>query len=46
MFFGGQIVFPEETFFTRLLHNYIVFAIQRRLYTRGVPFMILPIRVV
>ncbi len=43
--FGGQLVFPEETFFTRLLHNYIVFAIQRRLYTHGVAFMILPIRV-
>ena len=45
VFFGGQLVFPEETAFTRLLHNYIVFAVQRRLYSRGVPFMILPIRV-
>jgi amino acid transporter len=43
--FGGQLVFPEETFFTKLLHNYIVFAIQRRLYTRGVAFMIVPIRI-
>ncbi len=45
VFFGGQIVFPEDSFFTRLLHNYIVFSVQRRLYSRGVPFMILPIRV-
>jgi hypothetical protein len=45
IFFGGQLVFPEETVFTRWLHNYIVFATQRKLYSRGIPFMILPIRV-
>jgi amino acid transporter len=43
--FAGQLVFPEETSFTRLLHNYVVFAVQRRLYSRGIPFVILPIRV-
>ena len=45
VFFGGQIVFPEERFFSRWLHNYVVFAMQRRFYHRGVPFIILPIRV-
>ncbi len=45
VFFGGQIVFPEETFMTRFLHNYIVFAIQRKFYHRGLPFIIMPIRV-
>lgn len=45
VFFGGQIVFPEETWLSRLLHNYIVFTVQRQLYTRGIPFVILPIRV-
>ena len=45
VFFGGQLVFPEDTLFTRLLHNYIVFAVQRRLYSRGITFIILPIRV-
>ncbi|SYZ73662.1 conserved membrane hypothetical protein [Candidatus Zixiibacteriota bacterium] len=44
VFFGGQIVFPEEKFFTRWLHNYVVFAVQRRFYHRGIPFIILPIR--
>jgi len=44
VFFGGQITFGEETFLSRMLHNYIVFAVQRRLYSRGVPFVILPIR--
>jgi amino acid transporter len=45
VFFGGQIVFPEETIVTRFLHNYIVFAIQRKFYHRGLPFIIMPIRV-
>jgi len=45
VFFGGQLVFPNETFFTRLLHNHIVFSVQRRLYHQGYPFVILPIRV-
>ena len=45
VFFGGQLVFPEDTFLSRWLHNYIVFAIQRRYYHQGVPFVILPIRV-
>ena len=45
IFFGGQLVFAEETFMTRFLHNYTVFSIQRSLYQKGIPFMILPIRV-
>jgi len=45
IFFGGQLVFPEDTFFTRLLHNNIVFAVQRKFYHNGIPFVILPIRV-
>lgn len=44
IFFGGQLVFPNETFFTRLLHNHIVFAVQRQLYRQGVAFVIMPIR--
>jgi amino acid transporter len=45
IFFAGQLVFPEDTFFTRWLHNYSAFAIQRRFYQRGIPIVILPIRV-
>jgi amino acid transporter len=44
VFFGGQLVFPEETVVTRWLHNYITFALQRRFYREGTPFMIMPIR--
>jgi hypothetical protein len=45
IFFAGQLVFEHESFFTRLLHNNIVFAIQRRLYSREAPFVVLPFRV-
>ena len=45
IFFAGQLVFPEDAFFTRWLHNYSAFAIQRRFYLMGIPIVILPIRV-
>ncbi len=45
VFFGGQLVFPEESFMSRWLHNYIVFSVQRKFYRQGIPFVILPIRV-
>jgi amino acid transporter len=45
IFFGGQLVFPEDSFYSRLHHNYLVFTLQRRLYHQGLPFVILPIRV-
>jgi len=45
IFFGGQLVFRQETFLTRLLHNYTVFALQRRFYQHGLPLLILPIRI-
>ena len=45
IFFGGQLVFARDTFATRFLHNYAVFAIQRRFYQQGLPLLILPIRV-
>lgn len=45
IFFGGQLVFPEDTIVTRFLHNNIVFSMQRRFYNQGIPFVILPVRV-
>ena len=45
IFFSGQLVFPQDTLLNRFLHNYTVFSIQRRFYQKGIPFMILPIRV-
>ncbi len=45
VFFGGQLVFPKDTWMTRYLHNYTVFALQQRFYQHGIPIVILPIRV-
>jgi amino acid transporter len=45
VFFGGQLVFGKESLFTRWLHNYTVFSLQRKFYHEGVPVVILPIRV-
>jgi hypothetical protein len=45
IFFGGQLVFRQETLLTRFLHNYAVFALQRRFYQQGLPLLILPIRI-
>jgi hypothetical protein len=45
IFFGGQLVFKRETYFTRLLHNFAVFVLQREFFKMGMPFFVLPIRV-
>lgn len=45
VFFGGQIVFAEDTLFTKMLYNYTTFAVQRRLHQQGIPFIVMPIRV-
>jgi hypothetical protein len=44
-FFGGQMVFARETSVNRVLHNYTTFAVQRKLYQRGIPFVIMQIRI-
>jgi len=44
VFFGGQLVFPKEPIFSKWLHNYTIFAVQRRLYYQGIPVFIMPIR--
>ena len=45
VFFGGQLLFLNETLVNRLLHNQLVFTIQRKLHRLGIPFVILPIYV-
>lgn len=45
VFFGGQLIFPKDSFILRFLHNYTVFALQKILYRQGIPFVILPLRV-
>jgi amino acid transporter len=45
VFFVGKLVFEEENFFTRFLHNQTAFSIQRILQFKGIPTIVLPIRV-
>ena len=45
VFFVGKLVFEEENMFTRFLHNQTAFSIQRILQFRGIPTIVLPIRV-
>jgi amino acid transporter len=44
LFVAGQLIFEEETFVTRWLHNETAFMIQRRLQHAGVPMVVLPVR--
>ena len=46
VFFVGKLVFEEENIFTRLLHNQTAFSIQRILQFKGIPTIVLPIRVI
>ena len=42
---AGQLIFDEETFASRALHNETAFMIQRRLQHEGVPMIVLPVRI-
>ncbi|HEY6463348.1 MAG TPA: APC family permease [Polyangiaceae bacterium] len=44
LFVAGQLLFDEDTFVTRILHNETAFMIQRRLQHAGVPMIVLPVR--
>ena len=43
--FAGRLVFPEDSFVSRWLHNFTVGAVQKNLYRMGIPFLVLPIPV-
>ena len=43
--FMGKLIFRQEKWYHRFLHNETALAIQRRLQFAGVPAMVLPIRV-
>jgi amino acid transporter len=45
IFFAGKLVFKEETFLNRFLHNQAAYVLQQRLIFHGLQTMILPIRV-
>jgi len=43
IFIGGQLIFGGNNTFSRLLHNYTIFAIQRKLYRHGMTTIVIPI---
>jgi amino acid transporter len=43
--FAGRLVFPDDSFVSRWLHNFTVGAVQKNLYRMGIPFFVLPIPV-
>ncbi len=45
VFFGGKLVFVDESWWTRLLHNNTVNLIQRQLHLRGMQMVILPMKI-
>ena len=45
IFFASKLLFPNENFVTRALHNQTPFAVQRRLQFDGLQTVILPIQV-
>ena len=45
IFFASKLLFANENFFTRLLHNSTPLALQRKLHSRGVTMVILPMKV-
>jgi amino acid transporter len=44
LFVAGQLLFEEDTTFSRILHNETAFLIQRRLQHSGIPMIVLPVR--
>jgi hypothetical protein len=44
-FFAWQLVFQEENFFNKLLHNQTAFIAQKMLVFSGHPMIVMPIRV-
>jgi amino acid transporter len=45
MFFAGKLVFEQERWYQRLLHNETAYQLQRRLQFAGLNAMVLPVRV-
>jgi hypothetical protein len=45
VFFAGQLVFQEDNFFNKLLHNQTAFLAQKKLVFSGQPMIVMPIRV-
>jgi len=45
LFVAGQLIFEEDTFWNRALHNETAFMVQKRLQRRGIPMIVVPVRI-
>lgn len=45
LFFASKLVFKQENFLTRLLHNQAIVSLQRRMHVNGQQMMVLPMRI-
>ena len=45
VFFASKLLFNNDNVFTRLLHNTTALSLQRLLHLRGMPMVILPMKV-
>jgi hypothetical protein len=46
VFFAGKLVFQQELFWHKVLHNQAAFTLQRRLQFAGLQMVVLPVRAV
>ena len=44
VFFAGKLIFQQETWYQRILHNETAAAVERRLQFAGLPMIVMPIR--
>ena len=44
VFFAGKLIFQQESWYQRILHNETAAAVERRLQFAGLPMIVMPIR--
>ena len=45
LFVAGQIIFEDDSLWNRTLHNETAFMVQERLQRRGIPMIVVPVRI-
>jgi amino acid transporter len=45
LFVAGQLIFDHDTFWNRTLHNETAFIVQKRLQHKGIPMIVVPVRI-
>jgi amino acid transporter len=45
LFVAGQLIFEQESFWNRALHNETAFIVQKRLQHKGIPMIVVPVRI-